>query len=94
MLRLDHDDQDQDEYDSEDDFMYQYQGVDTGRIEEVPAKEPVFNAVPLKSALKKRNGNSSMMPTSNPSTPVQEQPNAIGMSVAGNSRFGRQTDSK
>lgn len=74
----DHDDPDQEEYDSEDEYMYQYQGVDTARIEEVPAKEPVFNAVPLKSALKKRNGSSSTTPNSNPGTPVQEHHTALG----------------
>lgn len=29
-------------------------GADTNRVEEIPPKEPIFNAVPLKSALKKR----------------------------------------
>ncbi|XP_050559128.1 phosphatase and actin regulator 4 isoform X9 [Spodoptera frugiperda] len=29
-------------------------GADTTRVEEIPPKEPIFNAVPLKSALKKR----------------------------------------
>ncbi|XP_045533781.1 phosphatase and actin regulator 1 isoform X1 [Papilio machaon] len=29
-------------------------GADTSRVEEIPPKEPLFNAVPLKSALKKR----------------------------------------
>ncbi|XP_047021418.1 phosphatase and actin regulator 4B isoform X2 [Helicoverpa armigera] len=29
-------------------------GADTSRVEEIPPKEPIFNAVPLKSALKKR----------------------------------------
>ena len=38
--------------------------IDTTRVDEIPAKEPKFNAVPLKSALKKK--------TSNPSTPTQE----------------------
>lgn len=36
--------------------------IDTSRVEEIPAKEPKFHAVPLKSALKK------------PPTPTQESP--------------------
>uniref|UniRef100_A0A0A9XC92 Phosphatase and actin regulator 2 n=1 Tax=Lygus hesperus TaxID=30085 RepID=A0A0A9XC92_LYGHE len=36
--------------------------IDTNRVEEIPAKEPKFHAVPLKSALKK------------PPTPTQESP--------------------
>lgn len=62
-----HIDDDQDELDSEDeDFMYPMQNpnIDTSRIDEIPAKEPKFNAVPLKSALKKK--------TSNPGTPTQD----------------------
>lgn len=30
--------------------------IDTMRVEEIPAKEPVYNAVPKKSALKKSVG--------------------------------------
>lgn len=75
-----------------------YQGVDTARIEEVPAKEPVFNAVPLKSALKKRNNGTSntSRPNSNPGTPVQEHQNSMGVGTAGpsNSRLGRQVEIK
>lgn len=75
--------------------MYQYQAVDTGRIEEVPAKEPVFNAVPLKSALKKKNGSTANTPNSNPGTPVQEQQNQLGGSSSGGSvRLGRQVELK
>lgn len=83
--------------------MYQYQAVDTGRIEEVPAKEPVFNAVPLKSALKKKKngGHSPNTPTSTPGTPVQEQPSgSLGSSGSGagssssNGRLGRQSELK
>lgn len=96
LCPADHDDNDQEEFDSEDEFMYQYQAVDTARIEEVPAKEPVFNAVPLKSALKKRNGgSSSTTPNSNPGTPVQEHQNAIGAAGGSNStRLGRQGELK
>ncbi|KAJ8880742.1 hypothetical protein PR048_017212 [Dryococelus australis] len=33
--------------------------IDTSRVEEIPAKEPKFHAVPLKSALKKKAGGSA-----------------------------------
>jgi hypothetical protein len=62
-----HTDDDQDELDSDDEeFMYPMQNpnIDTSRIDEIPAKEPKFNAVPLKSALKKK--------TSHPGTPTQD----------------------
>ncbi|CRK86216.1 CLUMA_CG000179, isoform B [Clunio marinus] len=59
----DYDDEDQDELDSDDEY-YSNQNIDTSRIDEIPAKEPKFNAVPLKSALKKK--------SSNPGTPTQE----------------------
>lgn len=36
--------------------------IDTSRIDEIPAKEPRFNAMPLKSALKKKNSG-GMTPT-------------------------------
>lgn len=40
--------------------------IDTSRIDEIPAKEPKFNAMPLKSALKKKGSGSG------PGTPTQE----------------------
>ncbi|KAL3268845.1 hypothetical protein HHI36_007936 [Cryptolaemus montrouzieri] len=43
--------------------------IDTSRIDEIPAKEPRFNAMPLKSALKKKSSNGSGTPQS---TPTQE----------------------
>lgn len=58
---------DDEELDSDDEFMsYPTPNphIDTNRVDEIPAKEPKFNAVPLKSALKKK--------TSNPNTPTQE----------------------
>lgn len=65
---LDDDDPDQDEFDSDYDYQYgQNINIDTCRVEEIPAKEPVFNAVPKKSALKKRTGSSSQ-----PGTPTQD----------------------
>lgn len=60
----------QDEMDSDEEFgMYPLSNptFDTSRIDEIPAREPKLNAVPLKSALKKK--------TSNPSTPTQEGAN-------------------
>lgn len=44
--------------------------IDTSRVDEIPAKEPKFNAVPLKSALKKK---SSGPETPTSATPTQEQ---------------------
>lgn len=63
----DDDDEDEEEDDDENGFasMKIFHGpdpvIDTTRVEKIPAKEPKFFAVPLKSALKK------------PSTPTQEQ---------------------
>ncbi len=68
----DDEDELEDEYDEEDDddengfaSMKIFHGpdpvIDTNRVEKIPAKEPKFYAVPLKSALKK------------PSTPTQDQ---------------------
>lgn len=44
--------------------------IDTSRVEEIPAKEPKFHAVPLKSVLKKRGPGSG--PGTPQSTPTQE----------------------
>lgn len=44
--------------------------VDTSRVEEIPAKEPRFNAMPLKSALKKKGSGSG--PGTPQNTPTQE----------------------
>ncbi|XP_048522939.1 phosphatase and actin regulator 4B isoform X2 [Dendroctonus ponderosae] len=57
------DNEDDDDYDVECDeensYMYRMPqpdpAIDTSRIDEIPAKEPRFNAMPLKSALKKKN---------------------------------------
>lgn len=43
--------------------------IDTMRVEEIPAKEPSYNAVPKKSALKKKPGSSG------PGTPTQDTSN-------------------
>ncbi|XP_065074055.1 basic-leucine zipper transcription factor A-like isoform X3 [Ochlerotatus camptorhynchus] len=64
----DHENNDHDELDSDEEYMYTMSqpnpNIDTNRIDEIPAKEPKFNAVPLKSALKKK--------SSNPGTPTQD----------------------
>lgn len=44
--------------------------IDTSRIDEIPAKEPKFNAMPLKSALKKKGCGSG--PGTPQNTPTQE----------------------
>jgi hypothetical protein len=67
-------DEDPDDYDSDEDYPYIPQpnpNIDTSRIDEIPAKEPKFNLVPLKSALKKKPN------TSNPGTPTQESNRAL-----------------
>ncbi|KOB77525.1 putative neural crest cell migration [Operophtera brumata] len=53
----------EDEDDQDDD---EEQLTDTNRVEEIPPKEPIFNAVPLKSALKKRPA-----PAASPTRPVR-----------------------
>jgi phosphatase and actin regulator len=54
--------------DSDEEYMFPMSqpnpNVDTNRIDEIPAKEPKFNAKPLRSALKKTG--------SNPGTPTQD----------------------
>ena len=59
---------DHEELDSDEEYMYTMSqanpNIDTSRVDEIPAKEPKYNAVPLKSALKKK--------TSNPGTPTQD----------------------
>lgn len=64
----DHENNDHEELDSDEEYMYTMSqpnpNIDTNRIDEIPAKEPKFNAVPLKSALKKKG--------SNPGTPTQD----------------------
>lgn len=57
----DHDDPDQDDVDSDEEYMFHIQqaNIDTMRIEEIPVQEPSLNAMPKKSALKKKPGNSA-----------------------------------
>ncbi|CAH0701869.1 unnamed protein product [Spodoptera exigua] len=50
-------------------------GADTNRVEEIPPKEPIFNAVPLKSALKKRpapSASPAATPLATPLAPRQD----------------------
>lgn len=70
---IDQDDIEPDDMDDElEDDRYLYRmsqpdpTVDTNRVEEIPAKEPKFNAMPLKSALKKKGSGSGT------NTPTQE----------------------
>ncbi|XP_053625317.1 phosphatase and actin regulator 1 isoform X4 [Plodia interpunctella] len=50
-------------------------GADTNRVEEIPPKEPIFNAVPLKSALKKRPAPGAS-PAATPLAPRQDHHHA------------------
>uniref|UniRef100_A0A1I8PLZ0 Phosphatase and actin regulator 4 n=1 Tax=Stomoxys calcitrans TaxID=35570 RepID=A0A1I8PLZ0_STOCA len=72
-------DHDHDDNDSDIDYNYQHypNHIDTQRIEEIPAKEPKPNAVPLKSALKKKPGH-NVNSSSSPATPIQDHTNANG----------------
>ncbi|KAJ8932454.1 hypothetical protein NQ314_014636 [Rhamnusium bicolor] len=57
-IKNDEDDGDEIEYDDDNSYMYRMPqpdpAIDTSRIDEIPAKEPKFHAMPLKSALKKK----------------------------------------
>jgi phosphatase and actin regulator 4 len=69
-------DEDDVDVEEEDDNMYVFRvsqpdpSIDTSRVEEIPAKEPKFHAVPLKSVLKKRGPGSG--PGTPQNTPTQE----------------------
>ncbi|KAJ3644267.1 hypothetical protein Zmor_026933 [Zophobas morio] len=72
------DDGDEIDYDNLDDnssYMFRMPQpdptIDTSRIDEIPAKEPKFNAIPLKSALKKKSSGGSG-PGTPQNTPTQE----------------------
>lgn len=59
--------------------------ADTSRVEEIPPKEPLFNAVPLKSALKKRPAPSASpagTPLATPLQPRQDHHHASFKSVS------------
>uniref|UniRef100_A0A1B0CC50 Putative phosphatase and actin regulator 4 n=1 Tax=Lutzomyia longipalpis TaxID=7200 RepID=A0A1B0CC50_LUTLO len=83
MADYDYDDQDEldgEDLDSDDEYIFHQPNpnIDTGRVEEIPAKEPLFNAVPLKSALKKKASggagamNAATSTGSSPGTPTQD----------------------
>lgn len=85
-LLADHD-PDQDELDSDDEYAPYGVGnhvrlMDTQRVEEIPAKEPKPNAVPLKSALKKKGGIGGANSASTPVTPTQEHSAAAAAAIA------------
>lgn len=67
ILYIDQSELDQEDIELEDHYMVSMQklnsNVDTQRIEEIPAKEPILNAIPKKSALKKRSGPGVGTPT-------------------------------
>ncbi|KAG5309001.1 PHAR1 regulator, partial [Acromyrmex insinuator] len=69
-------DEEDGDVEEEDDNMYLFRmsqpdpAIDTSRVEEIPAKEPKFHAVPLKSVLKKRGSGSG--PGTPQNTPTQE----------------------
>lgn len=76
ILYVDDDDDGENVDDDDDEDIYLYRipqpdpSVDTSRVEEIPAKEPRFNAMPLKSALKKKGSGSG--PGTPQNTPTQE----------------------
>ncbi|XP_069703922.1 phosphatase and actin regulator 2 isoform X12 [Periplaneta americana] len=72
-------DADEDEEDEDSDGRYMFRvpqpdpSIDTSRVEEIPAKEPKFHAVPLKSALKKKSSSGGGSGPGTPqNTPTQE----------------------
>lgn len=72
-------DADEDEEDEDGDARYMFRvpqpdpSIDTSRVEEIPAKEPKFHAVPLKSALKKKSSSGGGSGPGTPqNTPTQE----------------------
>ncbi|VVD03557.1 unnamed protein product, partial [Leptidea sinapis] len=69
----------EDEDDQDDDETEAPSGADMSRVEEIPPKEPIFNAVPLKSALKKRpmtNASPGATPLATPLAPRQDHHHA------------------
>jgi hypothetical protein len=66
-------DDEPEELDSDDEYYGNH--IDTTKVDEIPAREPKFNAVPLKSALKKKTSNPGT-PTQDNRTLVERQPNS------------------
>lgn len=93
QLEYDYDYEDQEEADRYPDDLYRYQddseeeymvqqNINTMRVEEIPVKEPMLNAVPKKSALKKRGSGSntpSNQDTSNRPLIVRQDNNSSSM---------------
>ncbi|GLV41906.1 uncharacterized protein CBL_00368 [Carabus blaptoides fortunei] len=71
---IDAEDLEEEDVDGEPRYLYRMAqpdpAIDTSRVDEIPAKEPKFNAVPLKSALKKKGSGSG--PGTPQNTPTQE----------------------
>ncbi|XP_013186549.2 phosphatase and actin regulator 1 isoform X3 [Amyelois transitella] len=66
-----HSDSEEEDEHEDDDLEPLPMAADTNRVEEIPPKEPIFNAVPLKSALKKRPAPSAS-PAATPLAPRQD----------------------
>ncbi|XP_049824120.1 phosphatase and actin regulator 4B isoform X9 [Aethina tumida] len=81
------------EYDDDPTYVYRMPQpdpkIDTSRIDEIPAKEPKFNAKPLKSALKKKGSGSG--PGTPQGTPTQENRPLTMRQQEHNSSFKRPT---
>ena len=74
---LEDDDELEDEFDDYGNAYPPVQGLNTRVITTVPAKEPVYNAVPLKSALKKSKGGNNFVGASHQQQqPQQPQPSS------------------
>ncbi|XP_073944106.1 phosphatase and actin regulator 2 isoform X3 [Choristoneura fumiferana] len=73
LAQHNHHDDSEDEDDQDEEEEQLTIGADTSRVEEIPPKEPIFNAVPLKSALKKRPAAS---PAATPLAPRQDHHHA------------------
>lgn len=62
-----------DDIDSEEEYTLQ-KNINTMRIEEIPVKEPMLNAVPKKSALKKKKSNEGNGPTTSSHQDTSNRP--------------------
>lgn len=67
IIFLENEDDDEEEDFEYENYVYRMPqpdpSIDTSRVDEIPAKEPKFNAMPLKSALKKKPGTPQNTPT-------------------------------
>lgn len=75
----------EEEDEQEDDDVEPLTLADTSRVEEIPPKEPIFNAVPLKSALKKRpapSASPAATPLATPLAPRQDHHHTSFKSVS------------